>query len=229
MPAPSFTFKMAWTEIILKGIVTGLVLTLSFGAGFFALIQTSIAKGVKKGLFIALGAMISDMLYILMALFATSFISEELPKYDKLIRILAMLSFLFFGLKNILQSKKKFEEKEIVAEPNFYFLSKGFILNKLNPMILLTWVGISAYLRSSLLYDNVQLILFFSSVMASVFATQSLICYSSHKLKKILSDSFIQWMNIVVGLLFIILGLSIFFYGGSPESGIEKARHMLGK
>jgi threonine/homoserine/homoserine lactone efflux protein len=65
--------------------------------------------------------------------------------------------------------------------------------------------------------------------MASVFATQSLICYSSHKLKKILSDSFIQWMNIVVGLLFIILGLSIFFYGGSPESGIEKARHMLGK
>lgn len=228
-PAPSFTHKMSWTEIILKGILTGLVLTLSFGAGFFALIQTSIAKGVKKGLFIALGAMISDMLYILMALFATSFISEELPKYDKLIRILAMLSFLFFGLKNILQSKKKFEDKEIETEPNFYFLSKGFILNKLNPMILLTWVGISAYLRSSLLYNNLQLILFFTSVMASVFATQSLICYSSHKLKKILSDRFIQGMNIAVGLLFIFLGLFIFFYGGSPESGMEKARHMLEK
>jgi threonine/homoserine/homoserine lactone efflux protein len=220
---------MAWTEIILKGILTGLVLTLSFGAGFFALIQTSISKGVKKGLFIALGAMISDMLYILMALFATSFISEELPKYDQLIRILAMISFLFFGLKNIFQFKKKFEDKAIEAEPNFYFLSKGFILNKLNPMILLTWVGISAYLRSSLLYNNLQLLLFFSCVMFSVFATQSLICYSSNKLKKILSDRFIQGMNIGVGILFIFLGIFIFLYGGSAESGIEKARDMIGK
>jgi len=220
---------MDWTDIILKGIITGLVLTLSFGAGFFALIQTSIAKGVKKGLFIALGAMISDMLYILMALFATSFISEELPKYDQLIRILAMISFLFFGLKNIFQFKKKFEDKAIEAEPNFYFLSKGFILNKLNPMILITWVGISAYLRSSLLYNNLQLVLFFIAVMTSVFATQALICYSSNKLKRILSDVFIQWMNIAVGLLFILLGLFIFFYGGLPESGLEKAQQMIGK
>jgi len=96
-------------------------------------------------------------------------------------------------------------------------------------MILITWVGISAYLRSSLLYNNLQLVLFFIAVMTSVFATQALICYSSNKLKRILSDVFIQWMNIAVGLLFILLGLFIFFYGGLPESGLEKAQQMIGK
>jgi len=57
--------------IVAKGLITGLILTMSFGAGFFALVQTSITRGVRKGLLIALGAVISDAIYIFMALFAT--------------------------------------------------------------------------------------------------------------------------------------------------------------
>jgi hypothetical protein len=36
-------------------------------------------------------------------------------------------------------------------------------------------------------------------------------------------------MNIGVGILFICLGIFIFLYGGSAESGIEKAQQMIGK
>jgi threonine/homoserine/homoserine lactone efflux protein len=48
-------------ETISKGIFTGTILTMSFGAGFFALIQTSINRGVKQGLLIALGTLLSDI------------------------------------------------------------------------------------------------------------------------------------------------------------------------
>jgi threonine/homoserine/homoserine lactone efflux protein len=218
---------MDWIGVISKGIITGLILTLSFGAGFFALVQTSISRGTNKGILIAVGAVISDALYIFMAMFATSFISEELPKYDKWIRIAALVSFIFIGIRTIIKSSKVLQTGDIGEKPNYYFISKGFLLNKLNPMILITWIGITAYLRSSLLYDLPHLIAFFVAVMESVFATQAGICYSSNKIKNYLSEQFIHRMNILIGILFIGLGLLIFFSGGSTEEGIEKAKDLL--
>ncbi len=218
---------MDWIGVISKGIITGLILTLSFGAGFFALVQTSISRGTNKGILIAVGAVISDALYIFMAMFATSFISEELPKYDKWIRIAALVSFIFIGIRTIIKSSKVLQTGDIGEKPNYYFISKGFLLNKLNPMILITWIGITAYLRSSLLYDLPHLIVFFLAVMTSVFATQAGICYSSNKIKKWLSEQFIHRMNILIGILFIGLGLLIFISGGSTEEGIEKAKDLL--
>ena len=218
---------MDWIGVISKGLLTGLILTLSFGAGFFALVQTSISRGTNKGLLIALGAMISDAMYIFMALFATSFISEELPKYDKWIRIAALVSFIFIGIRTIIKSSKVLQTGDIGEKPNYYFISKGFLLNKLNPMILITWIGITAYLRSSLLYDLPHLLAFFTAVMISVFGTQAAICYSSNKIKSVLSEQFIHRMNILIGILFIGLGLLIFFSGGSTEEGIEKAKDLL--
>lgn len=218
---------MDWIGVISKGLLTGLILTLSFGAGFFALVQTSISRGTNKGLLIAVGAMISDAMYIFMALFATSFISEELPKYDKWIRIAALVSFIVIGIRTIIKSSKVLQTGDIGEKPNYYFISKGFLLNKLNPMILITWIGITAYLRSSLLYDLPHLITFFMAVMISVFGTQAAICYSSNKIKSVLSEQFIHRMNILIGILFIGLGLLIFFSGGSTEEGIEKAKDLL--
>lgn len=213
--------------IIAKGLITGLILTMSFGAGFFALVQTSITRGVRKGLLIALGAVISDAIYIFMALFATGFISEELPKYDKFIRIGAMLAFLAIGIRTIYKSSKILNEGVIENKSTFYFISKGFLLNKLNPMILITWLGITAFLRSSLQYHLIELIVFFGAVMLSVFATQAFICYSSGKIKRLLSEQFIHRLNIITGILFIGLGILIYFSGGSTGESIEKAKDLL--
>lgn len=213
--------------IISKGLLTGLILTMSFGAGFFALIQTSITRGVKKGLLIAFGAVISDSIYIFMALFATSFISEELPKYDRYIRIGAMMAFLLIGIRTIYKSSKIVNEGITDSKSDFYFITKGFLLNKLNPMILLTWLGIAAFLRSSLQYHLTELILFFGSVMLSVFATQAFICYSSGKIKGLLSEQLIHRINIVTGIIFIGLGILIYFSGNSTGESIEKAKDLL--
>ena len=51
-------------EIILNGIVTGVVLAFLIGPVFFAIIQTSIERGFWSGFFVAVGASLSDILYI---------------------------------------------------------------------------------------------------------------------------------------------------------------------
>jgi threonine/homoserine/homoserine lactone efflux protein len=214
-------------NIILQGIITGVILTLSFGAGFFALVQTSILRGYKKGLLIALGAILSDTLFIGLALFATSFISEELPKYAQLIKIIALVAFLFLGVRSILKSSKLIKSADQEGRPNYFYISKGFILNIVNPLVLITWLGITLYLESNLNYQWSQLVLFFTMVLIGTFGSQSAICYFSHKIKSLLSDQFIHRMNIFIGLIFIVIGLMVFFNNSNPSLGMEKAQQLL--
>ena len=50
-----------------KGIVTGLLFTLTFGTVFFSLIQTSVKRGINKAFYIAMGVLLSDATFIAIA------------------------------------------------------------------------------------------------------------------------------------------------------------------
>ena len=58
------SFKSIRMEIILNGIVSGVVLAFLIGPVFFAIIQTSIERGFWSGVFVAMGVSLSDILYI---------------------------------------------------------------------------------------------------------------------------------------------------------------------
>lgn len=218
---------MSISNIILQGLITGIILTLSFGAGFFALVQTSILRGYKKGLLIALGAILSDTLFIGISVFATSFVSEELPKFASTIKAVALVAFLFLGIRTILKSSKLIRSSDQGGRPNYFYVSKGFILNIVNPLVLITWLGITLYLESTLQYGVKELAVFFAMVLLGTFGSQSAVCIFSHKIKAYLSDQFIHRMNIVIGVLFIIIGLFIFLNNGNTELEIEKAKDLL--
>jgi preprotein translocase subunit SecG len=64
-------------------------------------------------------------------------------------------------------------------------------------------------------------------VLIGTFGSQSAVCIFSHKIKAYLSDQFIHRMNIVIGVLFIIIGLFIFLNNGNTELEIEKAKDLL--
>ncbi len=218
---------MSTTNIIIQGLFTGIILTLSFGAGFFALVQTSIVRGYQKGLLIALGAIVSDTLFIGISVFATSFISEELPKYAQTIKAIALVAFLFLGIRTILKSSKLIKSSDQAGRPNYFYISKGFILNIVNPLVLITWLGITLFLESTLNYGFKELALFFIMVLIGTFGSQSAICIFSHKIKSYLSNVFIHRMNIAVGIVFIVIGLLIFFNEGNTAEEIEKAKGLI--
>lgn len=222
-----FCRAMNWLQIITQGTITGILLTLSFGAGFFALVQTSILFSYRKGLLIALGAIISDALFIAMAVFSTTFISAELPKYESSIRIIALIAFLVLGIRTILKSSHYKNESVRTVKANYYYISKGFLLNLVNPLVLITWLGITIFLESTLHYGVEELSLYFLCVILSTFASQSAVCVFSHKIKNYLSDNFIHRMNIAIGVLFIVLGLALFFSGNQTGEGINKAKELL--
>ena len=51
-------------EIVLNGVISGIVLALLVGPVFFTIIQTSIERGFKSGVWVAFGVALSDTIYI---------------------------------------------------------------------------------------------------------------------------------------------------------------------
>jgi len=218
-------------QIILQGIVTGIIVSLSFGAGFFSLIQTSIKRGINRAMYISLGVIASDFIFIFFSVFATAFISHELIKYEYQIRIAGMVILIAMGIYSLVKHSRT-SASDLNDDPHvMYYVSKGFLINTLNPINALTWIGVAVFLESALQYSVEEITVYFAMVIGSIFGTQMLVVYSANKLKNWLSDQIIHRINIVVGITFIGLGVFIYFNKPDPnrESPIERAQHILGQ
>ena len=55
--------------VVLNGIIFGFLLSFLLGPAFFVLIETSIKKGFKSAVFLDLGILLSDAIYLLASLF----------------------------------------------------------------------------------------------------------------------------------------------------------------
>lgn len=195
--------------IILKAYLTGFFLTVSFGAGFFSLVFTSINKGYRKGLLIASGSILSDTLYIALCLFATSFVESELKRLETEIRIVGALVLLIMGIYVYRKTKTGFEEKDTDTKTgNWFYIMKGVMLNTVNPLIVVTWLGIVAYQETALSgFDEVMI--YFAFVLVFIAFNQFLVCYSANKIKKYLSDNFLRNLNHVIGAVFWVIAVVV--------------------
>jgi L-lysine exporter family protein LysE/ArgO len=178
-------------EPIWKGLVTGILFTLTFGTVFFSLIQTSIKRGLKKALFIALGVVLSDAFFIGASVLGTSFISDEMHKYDTHIRIVGFVFLLILGIRSLI--KKEIDHSNDAApieKKDVLYVMKGVMLNSINPMILISWMGVTTYVETVNQFTINQVILFFIVVLATMYFTMFMISYFAGKLKHVLSPEY---------------------------------------
>src|SRR5699024_3586934 len=127
--------------------IYGLILAFSFGPVFFTLIETSITKGFKAGLFFDLGALLADIIFIIVAIFSTSQILEKL-KDDPALFIFGGVLMLAYGIITYVQASRSIfkivrEHYAVVVKKNIGSLFlKGFLLKFIKFGVLAGWVEI---------------------------------------------------------------------------------------
>lgn len=206
-------------EPVWKGIVTGLMFTLTFGTVFFSLIQTSIKRGLRKSLFIASGVLLSDTFYITIAVFGSTFITEGMHQYDHIIRITGFVFLVILGIRSIIKKEHASQEESSPAEKkDILYALKGIMLNSINPMVLVAWLGVATYVETVNRFAFNQVLVFFSVVLATMFTTMLGICYFAGKLRHILSPENMHRLNVFSGVVFIIFALVIVW----PVTGLGK-------
>lgn len=203
---------------LISGFILGLTLAVVIGPAFFSLLQTSILRGFRIGMYLALGIMLSDFTLVALSFLGISqLISDD--KYSILFGVIGGLVLLAYGAfvfrKKIVYNENKINKIEKrsnsifgdqPSKPYVYIL-KGYFINLLNPILLISWMGIMGYVAAEYHSDIKKLAVFFGVALGTVFATDLLKCFVAHKIKQFLRPNILSIVNRAFGILLFGFGL----------------------
>lgn len=197
-------------DAFISGYVSGFVMSLMLGTVFFALIQHSVDYGFKTGIFISLGVIVSDLIFISIAVFGTSLI-PAIKENENTIQVFGALLLLILGINSWRVQKKAVAYPSTKRGTTLYFMGKGFLLNVLNPVNLFTWVSVATYLTGVLKYSLAAEMVYFSACLLSILVTEVLIALGASRLRYIINQTFLMVINRVAGAVFIGAALYLFW------------------
>ena len=208
-------------DIVLNGIVSGIVLAFLIGPVFFTILQTSIERGFWSGAFVAIGVSLSDAVYILVSyLGLIQFIEAESFRHylaygGGSILLAFGIYYLFIKSKRLLH----YDSERIHTRSWFRLLAKGFIINGLSPMVLFFWVATVSLATTRLGYTaSNDVFIFFGSIVCTVFTTDIIKAKLADRLRMLVTPRLIRMMNIVLGLVLVVFaGRLIFFPDNIPH------------
>jgi threonine/homoserine/homoserine lactone efflux protein len=201
-------------QIIRDGAFLGILLSIMIGPALFMLLETSLKHGFKRALFLDLGIVLSDFIYLLAAYFFAEQIQHALKEYEFLKYVGGSLFiaggfFMIFRRNNIPSNQ---EVDVAVKQPGVLpFFIKGMALNAINPFVLIFWIAAFSYALDHHQLTFYSASYYFGATLGTMFAIDVLKIYFAYKVKKYLSDMVIKRIGVVVGAILIFFGIAFFF------------------
>lgn len=213
------------SEVLMIGIGYGLLLSVMVGPSFFIMIETSISKGIKSALFLDLGVLISDLMYVTIAFVFFNEVTEIMSGDKRfLLKIIGGGFFIVLGLVHVLKKKALFLSKHNMEKPlqlsaSNYFMTllKGFMINAVNPGVLFYWLTLMSLLPEAppeLGLNHTQgLIIHVSIILITFFSLDILKILGAKKLKDILTPQWMYVVNLVLGIVLLVFGTLFLLQG----------------
>ena len=205
----------------LAAIPFSLLLAVSTGPVFFVIIETSISKGVRRALCVDIGAIIADIVFILIALLGAKTVHQSLESNPQWFILGGIVLFTFGLISFFLTQKHKdttvFASEELSRGNYFFFIAKGFLLSIINMGAFLFWLGLVVVFGAKYQMDNIKIISFFGYILIVYLAIDLLKIYLSKQLKNILTPQVIYQLKQFVNLILMLFGLFFVFQGVFPE------------
>jgi threonine/homoserine/homoserine lactone efflux protein len=196
---------------ILEGISMGLLLSLMVGPVFFTLITASMEQGFRYASVLALGILISDLIYVAITYFGISLLTES-PLIEKTLGYAGGVILVGFGIS--------FWRKRQVDRPNTGGISmpkakkrtafiKGFGINGVNPFVMLFWISIASMVTLKSTWGHSEVFSYYFGLLITVFGIDLLKAYVAGKLSHLMTQRFRLILNRGVGLLVCYFGLKM--------------------
>ena len=194
-----------------SGVLFGLMLTVMIGPVFFALLQNSLQKGFRAGVQLALGISLSDVLYALITYFGISQVADNHGVVNLGLGLLGGAVLVGFGVHSLF--KRVDEVARALVPPKqlgaLRQVTKGVLLNGINPAVLLLWVGIASSIALRTHYTYWHDLLFYAGVLVTVFSTDVLKAFLAHRLSGFISRTLLLWLNRVTGAVLVGVGVHL--------------------
>lgn len=210
-------------ELIIKGIVTGFILSIMIGPVFFVLLETSIRRGVRSALAFDLGVLISDVLYILIAyIFYSEVSSLSTGEKSGIIKIVGGVIFIAYGIITYLKKIKEMKVDavgKIIQRKGVYIMLvlKGFLLNIANPLVIFYWFSVMTLAAKSAETsgenETSSIVFFLLVILITFFSFDLLKIFGAKKLRPLVTDKLLISLNHFIGLIFVGFGIFLIVQG----------------
>ncbi|MFM6953231.1 MAG: LysE family translocator [Bacteroidota bacterium] len=184
-------------------------MSISLGAVFFLLIQAGLAGGWRKGLPLALGVIVGDMIYVTLALHFSEAITESLVSYRSTIALCGALVFWILAVIHIFhhqKAKSKGVDERLMQMKDWQLWLKSFAINVLNPVNIAWWLSLySLPPAADFTYSGKWL--FGIATLATVLCTELGVAWGAGKIKNYLTEARIRQIDLFLAVLFFGMGV----------------------
>jgi threonine/homoserine/homoserine lactone efflux protein len=190
-----------------------LVLGLSLAAPIGPINAAQLDRGIKNGFLhswmVGVGAMVADMLYMLLVYMGVvQFL--EIPIVKTFLWLFGFFVLVYTGMECIwtagkISSQARRKKEEPISKS---FLS-GFLMSLSNPLTILFWLGIygSVLAKTVHTYDASQLILYSLAIFSGIMVWDFTMALISSTFRRFLTMKFLSYISFVSGLSLIGFGL----------------------
>ena len=204
---------------IIKGLLLGLILSISLGPVIFAILKQSITNGRRAGYIFVAGVSTSDIGLLLIANIFTSIFLLVLD-HKAFIAMAGAGFLLLLGLYTLFFKKIKIEYDEKGEEKVFrkrdylgIYIS-GFLMNTLNPSVFIFWFAWTAAIGASAAETNnpVQYkFLVFATCLVFLLLSDLIKVALASRLRTSLTEKNLIWINRLSAIIILVFSAALFF------------------
>jgi len=196
---------------MIKGIITGLLVSVPLGPIGILVIQRTLNKGRMSGFVSGLGATVADMIFALIAGLGLSIIINFIRDKQIFFQIAGGLFVLYIGLRIFYTNPVKALRLQRV---NKTMLSQDFVsvflLTLSNPMAIFIFLAIMAAINIA---DEKMNLFQLSILLAGIFTGAALWWFTlstiANRFRKKIRLRSIWWMNKIIGTIVFIFGIAV--------------------
>ena len=204
---------------ILKGLLLGLILSISIGPVIFAILKQSLTNGHKAGYTFVAGVSASDISLLFVCNVFTELFTLVLA-HKAIIAMVGAGFLLLMGLYTLIFKKIKIEsisedkdtsmrKRELVG----VFVS-GYLMNTLNPSVFLFWFAWTAAIgttASETANPTMYKLLVFGTCLLFVLASDLAKVALAGTLRYKLTEKTLTWINRISGIIILIFSAALFY------------------
>ncbi|TDO29299.1 LysE family translocator [Sediminibacterium goheungense] len=202
---------------LMKGLILGLILSISVGPVIFAIIKQSINNGHKAGYVFVAGVSASDITLVMVCNFFTGLFNTALS-YKNTIAIAGSIFLIAVGVYTLFFKKVQVDEENKLLTKTFrkrdyagIFLS-GYFMNMLNPGVFLFWFAwttlIMADSQTATHPGEYRFIVFTTCLLFVLLADIAKVVLAG-KLRSRLNAKNLRFINKLSGLILIGFGVAL--------------------
>jgi threonine/homoserine/homoserine lactone efflux protein len=203
---------------IIKGLLLGLILSISLGPVIFAIIKQSLTNGRKAGYIFVAGVSSSDVILIFIANVFTSLFLLVLD--HKAIIAMAGAGFLLMlGLYTLLFKKIQLETEDADSDKIFRkrdylgIYASGFLINTLNPSVFLFWFAWTAAIGTSAAETNNPIgykLIVFGTCLGFLLLSDLIKVALASRLRPSLTEKNLIWVNRISAIIILVFSAVLF-------------------